>query len=310
MRILVGTIYSGENEFSESVEAVKRQRYGVAEHLVIQGLPLQEAAHSLFAKFFSPAREFDLLVKVDADMVLAHEGIFEGIVSRFESDERLQLLSIGVRDFYTDQIIGSLNAYRSTIEWVPDFDPLAPDRVTVPRDRRAYDHTSLAPAAWHCPNPSPLQAFHYGLHRGAKAYAAARRRDSRQLRAQLGMFEKTWRHYRRKPDRRLVMAALGGEVGLTGRFGGQFVSYADPGVAEAFRTYEHHSTEQLESEVRRFRRRSFGFLPDRWRLEVLRDGRLTLPLRLLVPYAIRRRAAKAATRTLRRVAAWTGLRGR
>ncbi len=304
MRILVGTLYSGEHEFDRCVEAVRNQRHACAEHLIIRGLPLRDAADQLFARFFS-SREFDLLVKVDADMVLTHDGIFEGIVSRFQDEPGLQLLSIGVQDFYTDQMIGSLNAYRNTIPWEPCPDRLAPDRVVVPKDRRANDDRTLAPAAWHCPDPWPVQAFHFGLHRGAKTYAAARLRDMQQLKAQLGMLDKTLRTYRRRADRRLLLAVLGGELAMTGRFGAQFVSYQDPAVVAAFGPYEHAPVAELEAAVVRLRRGNWGFVPPALRIEMLRPDWITLPFRLLVPYSLRKAASKAVAKRWRRVAKWS-----
>lgn len=51
MKVLVGTLYSGENEFSECKESLEKQTHKGFEHLIIENLPKKEAHHKLFSTF-------------------------------------------------------------------------------------------------------------------------------------------------------------------------------------------------------------------------------------------------------------------
>ena len=48
MKIYVGTLYSGENEFEECVAAIQNQTYKNYDHFVIRDLPNKEAHVTLF----------------------------------------------------------------------------------------------------------------------------------------------------------------------------------------------------------------------------------------------------------------------
>jgi len=104
-RILVGTLYAGENEFEECLASIKRQTYRGWSHFVIRDLPKQEAHKKLYQTFMNRADEFDLFIKVDSDMVIENENLFKGIAARFKGDPSLEQLSIAVKDFFTDQLI-------------------------------------------------------------------------------------------------------------------------------------------------------------------------------------------------------------
>jgi hypothetical protein len=105
MRILVGTLYSGENEFEECLAAIHSQIGVDFEQLIIENKPELEAHRLLFTSFLERAAEFDLLVKVDADTVLGSPELFGRISDRFEAEPTLEVLSIGLQDFFTGKLI-------------------------------------------------------------------------------------------------------------------------------------------------------------------------------------------------------------
>ena len=119
MRILVGTLYCGEQEFDDSVASVKGQTHPPAEHLVIERQPKRLGHEQLFGTFMQRRDDFDLLVKVDADMVLCRHELFAGIVERFRADDSMVVLSIKVHDYFTDRPASGLNCYRNTLRWNP-----------------------------------------------------------------------------------------------------------------------------------------------------------------------------------------------
>lgn len=296
MRLLVVTLYVQEREFESCVAAIRAQSHRDFEHVVIRGLPEREAHHRMYGTFVERRDEFEILVKVDADMVLADNDFFAKVVQKFQAHPTIDLLSIKVHDFFTDRLTWGLNCYRNTFSWNKSDDLVFTDKVDVPRERTLFDKSELAPAATHCSDPSPFQAFHFGMHRGVKARAAIERRLPDILESRLSDIDETWRNFLKKRDVRLGLAALGGELGIAGRFAEEEISYTNPAVAEVFREHEHRSATELKHLVETRRRATWGWLPTSLRVEALRGQWGTFPFRCLLPSRTRRRWAKRIRR--------------
>ena len=245
MRILVVTLATIENELDRCIASIQGQQGVSFEHMVLRDLPKREAHEAMFGTFMSRRDDFDLMVKVDADMVLTSPDLLNQITRRFKNHEGLKLLAIGVQDFFTNALMWSLNAYSSKIEWRRSGDKVFTDQFKIDKADIISDFDDLAPAATHCEDPSPFQAFHFGVHRGVKAVVAADRGDPGQARTRCREIDKTWKHYRKNPDRRLLLAALGGELAMVGEFGGGDLSYSDPLPMSVFERYESLDTEVL-----------------------------------------------------------------
>ena len=169
MRILVGTLYAGENEFNECVESITRQKNVTFEHVIFKNLGNKEASDTLFKTFMERSNEFGLFIKVDADTVLLDDQLFSKISQKFRENDWLDLLEIRLHDFFSNQLIWGLNSYRSTVRWKPAQENLfIDDFPPVPKNRRIGSWENVEPAGIHCKNPLPLQAFHYGVHKGLK----------------------------------------------------------------------------------------------------------------------------------------------
>lgn len=281
MHILIGTLYTIENEFEECVAAIKRQTFQDFEHLVIRDLPNKEAHDTLYQTFMDRANEFNLLIKVDADMVIPDEELFAKIVQKFRSHVWMDRLQIDVFDYFTDRLIPGLNTYRNSWEWKQRGESLFTDVFPVPKERKMVDRSELVPAALHCKNPSPFQAFHFGMHNGVKVRGAIERKWFGAVATHWGNIRLTWKHFLRISDVRLGLAVLGGELALRGEFLTEHLDYSNPFALEAFRQYEGCSAEQLQRMVRRLRWSNLGFLPSRARREAMgvRDGGIRYGLR-------------------------------
>ena len=305
MKILVGTMYAGERERERCLASVARQTLPAAEHMIIENLPKREAHERLYGTFVSRRGSFDLLIKVDADMVLCRDDLFARIAERFAQRPAMELLSVRVHDWFTDRLMNGLNSYRNTIEWSPSGDVVFTDQFGAGnggRGRYGRD-AELAPAAWHCPDPGGFQAFHFGVHRGVKAAVAAERGLHES--AYMGWRELawTWRHLRRVGDVRLGLAAVGGELGVSGVIGPHQLDYHDAEVREWFARFADCGVQELVEAVSRQRRQAGaggggGSGPWWWRMERRRGGGWPAVLgRAAVPVPLR----KAATITARRL---------
>jgi len=267
MKILVGTLYSGENEFEECVASIQKQSIKGFEHLVVQDKPNREAHRLLFQTFMTRKDEFDALIKVDADMVLCHENLFEQIDQWLARETDLEILTIAVLDFFSGQLINGLNTYRNTVTWNLTKETLFVDIAEVDLKRTHFDTTYLAPAAIHCKNPSSYQAFHYGVHRGFKSIA---RQHST---THWALLEKTWQNFLLTRDVRIGLAILGAELVYAGEFSRDDIDYTNPKVKNMLEKYLPLDASGVEKEIRELRIRNWGFLPGDLRRRVVRYWR-------------------------------------
>jgi hypothetical protein len=271
MRIFVATLYSGENELNECKASVLRQTYRNHTHRVFKHLPNRSANAHLFMTFKELAGEYDLFVRLDADMVIARDDLFEGIVDTFKAQPQVKVLVIAVRDFISDQLMIGLAAYRSNLAWPSEFrEDLFTDAVLVQPGEILVDWDRLAPASYHCPNPSDLQCLHYGIQRALKVTQPRQQvKRPAEAKAHWETLERTWSHFLRTGDRRVGLACLGAELAFSGKFGVEHLDYSDPTLGETARRYEGMDGTRLERLLRRLRAMNFGMLPGRSRRSIL-----------------------------------------
>ena len=216
-RILIGTLYSGENEFEQCKASVRAQTYPHREHVVFKNLPNKEAHDTLYRTFMERADEFQLFVKLDADMVLGEETLLEQIVDYWRRNDGLDHLSLAVRDWYTDDLMEGMHVFSHRVQWHTRAESRFVDHSPViPGERRnIFDHT--APVVHHSPDPSPVQAFRFGVHRALKVFQPERTlMQYGQMRYQWEIIKKCWRHFERSRDRRLGLAIVGAENVMAG----------------------------------------------------------------------------------------------
>jgi hypothetical protein len=264
MKIYVGTLYSGENEYEECLASIQRQTFRNFDHFVFKNLPNKEAHATLYKSFLERANEYDALIKVDADMVLCSDVLFERIVQRLSLSGDLNVLAIGVHDFFSGQMINGLNAYRNTVRWDFEKETMFVDFPECPPSTYFYDDRVLAPAAIHCKNPAPWQAFHYGLHRGLKSIQRIHSTTH------WVYLERVWANFQRSGDSRIGLAVLGAELVYDGKFKKPDADYTNPKMKTVLARYESMSSSDIEREIKRVRTRNWGFLPEDARRRVIR----------------------------------------
>jgi len=263
-RILIGTLYSGENEFEQCKASVRAQTYPHREHVVFKNLPNKEAHDTLYRTFMERADEFQLFVKLDADMVLGEETLLEQIVEYWRRTPSLDHLSLAVRDWYTDDLMESMHVFSHRARWPLSEEPRFVDHSPViPGAKRSIDDKT-APVVHHSPDPSPAQAFRFGVHRALKAMQPERSpMHYRQSRYQWAVLKKCWRHFERVRDRRLGLVMMGAENVIEGALGG--AAYDESGV-DRFKSLKAQAESRTSDDL--FRR-----LVPRWGKRVQREVR-------------------------------------
>jgi hypothetical protein len=158
-------------------------------------------------------------------------------------------------DFFSGDLMQGINAYRQGFPWQTEQqDSLFTDRVKIDPGRRLVTWTTFADAAIHCPNPSPFQAFHFGVHRGVKVVQpGASEHKTQTAEEQLIYLEKTYEHWRTRRDPRLGFAALGFELALTEAFAVEHLTYSNPYLHERFVEFEHWDTARVAQKIEELR---------------------------------------------------------
>ncbi len=263
MRVLVGTLYCGENEFDECVESLQTQTHQAWEQIVVRDLPNKLAHQTLYETFMSRAAEFDLFMKLDADMVLEDPRMLDRIEAYFQQHPQLDGITIHVHDFFSDSLIHGLHVYRSSVRWPRREERLFVDTPPVSPEKFRIGVKELAPVASHCKNPTPFFAFHYGVHRGLKARQATGSTAAYYLQT----IEQVWKNFQSRKDHRLGLAVLGAEMGLDGEFGVDDLDFENQHPREVCVRYEGMSADELRGEISKLRSLPRTKIPQRhWRI--------------------------------------------
>ena len=172
LNVLVGTLACGEGDLPSCLRALREQDHPF-EHVLIENQTEAEAHRRLYRRFHES--DADILVKVDADMVLVNAGIVRFIVGRMEETGSPNVLHM-VDDFFTCRPIGGLltvtQEMRYDIEGIGEHD-LYPDRRYAKaglgkEELAARKRVFGEVVARHAHECTDLQAFHYGYHRWLK----------------------------------------------------------------------------------------------------------------------------------------------
>ena len=201
-KVFVGTMYCGEGDFEEGLSLVLAQKDVEVEHVVIRDLPEKQAHNALWQAWRSAQGRCDMFVKVDADTVLAHDGVLRAFWSLLQGNPRVTGVQAPLNDYFTAGHINGLNCFSPRVTFRDTADELFCDRqVDVDHDvviRSDQVGNDLRPAGYHCYRATDRQAFHFGLHRA--------------LKRQANVLDRVRAAYRREPTRARGLALLGAQV--------------------------------------------------------------------------------------------------
>lgn len=254
-RILFGTLNSGENEFERCLESLRAQHYSNWELKVFEHLPKKLALDTLYRAFMDRSAEFDLFVKLDADMVFLHSDCLIEIIRLFEERSSVDHIEMLLQDWFTDSLTMGLHVFSNRAVWRFSDEGLFTDiPPSVPGVRWSL-FDKPAPLVIHSPDPSPFQAFHFGVHRALKAVQPDRKSfEYERAVIQWANLGKVWAHFVRSKDRRLGLAILGADLVLRGRVDQSQMNYTN---VELLRIFEQHS-DLTSDELYRMLKRWWG----------------------------------------------------
>lgn len=171
-KVLIGTLFCGEGDFSSCKKAIEAQKNVLIEHFVIKDKKEQDAHNELWATFSDASSNdnFDFFTKIDADTILDHESVIETIAKIFNSNARITGIQAPLYDYFTDDFINGLNSFRPSVRF-NSAPQLWCDRADTNHDIIIPSYkvpNNIRPAGLHCFQATLKQSFHYGLHRKLK----------------------------------------------------------------------------------------------------------------------------------------------
>lgn len=171
MKILIITLFSGENEYKRCLSSVKKQKVDFSfEHFLIENQTKPVAHTNLYSKIMEESDKYDYFVKLDADMVFTRRDSLCQLINICElngSDKT----SITVYDHMTDKMIWGLNVYRSGMKWRLGSEVLFTDQQFIIKDnykKHAERLNKKSSLVSHASDPTDFQSFIFGVHRASK----------------------------------------------------------------------------------------------------------------------------------------------
>jgi hypothetical protein len=168
MRILIGILHCIENEYELCVQSLQKQSVKNWEHFVIRDLPNSEAHNALYSRFMEKSNEYDLFLKLDADMVIQSPDFLQRISDHFTSNPDLDELQIPVYDHFTQREVFGQITYRNTVQWDVQAGNVLFTDYGAKSNRKEKNTTDFKGDVHHCSNPSDYQSWHFGLHKAVK----------------------------------------------------------------------------------------------------------------------------------------------
>lgn len=235
LKALVGIMFSGENEFSSCLAALKAQRYSNWDHFVLENLPNKEAHDELYRRFMAAAGGYQIFLKLDADMVFRDRSGLGQIIEYFEQDSELDALMIDVQDWFSGLLIPGQMTYSKRVVWGENKDKLIVDHHPVPKDRALFISRPPAPLMDHSPDPTPIQAFQFGVHRAMKAFQSDReKKEVRRAVVQWRILTSVWAQYKTRRDVRRLYTLMGVEFVLANSIHAFNADYKDVAAVAYF----------------------------------------------------------------------------
>lgn len=213
LNILVLTLYSGENELDQCIEALRNQTFRNIKHKIFRDLPNLEAHRTLYETIMKHSREYDLFIKLDADMVLSNDSVISEISKLFSRDPNVDHAVFAVKDWYSRRNIMGMHVFSRRARWKSIGDRLFVDpNPDIPGSRKlVWD--APAPVAEHSPDPSIEEAYLFGAHRALKIVQPDRSlKHVSQSQVQWELLQAVWSAYLRCGDMRRGAALYGAET--------------------------------------------------------------------------------------------------
>lgn len=235
MKILVGTLYSGENEFEACKKSLENQTYTDWDHFILKNLPNKEAHDRLYKTFMEKSDEYDLFLKLDADMVFSNDNALQIIVDLFENEPKLDHAVFKVRDWASDSMIIGLHVFSKNAVWESSDEKLFVDHSPIIPGKKINFFGPPSPLVIHSPNPSSFQAFHFGVHRALKIVQNEKKKINLfRMLTQWELLRNIWRQFKDEKDLKRAYILLGADLIIDQGYKREGSTYKDEDIRNIF----------------------------------------------------------------------------
>ncbi|MCP1169222.1 hypothetical protein [Limimaricola litoreus] len=212
MKVMILTLHSGENEFPSCLESIKRQTHADITHKVFSGLGNWEAHNALYQTVMESSGDFDIFIKLDADMVFTRSTVVEEICGIFSSVNDLDHLVCSLEDWPSQRAIMGMHIFSNRVMWNTISDRLFVDPDPyVPGGKIVLSAKGVS-FATHMASPSLEQAYLFGMHRALKVIQREQPQIKvSQVRSQFVLLERIYDVWRVQPDVLRAAMLLGAE---------------------------------------------------------------------------------------------------
>lgn len=214
-KLLILTLYSGENDYPMLLASLRQQTFVDWAHVTIEGLPNKDAHERLYRTIMEQAALYNWFLKLDADMVFRGRESLAEMIQVAEARSACDQIIWPVLDFLSGGNLLGIHLFSNRVRWrfpLPDLlvdaDPIIPgERLQLPNRECAH--------VLHCAFPSLEQALRFGIHRGIKCFAKDISVSRRK--AQLSFLLNVWSRHRLQPDRWRGAVMVGAEYARRNR---------------------------------------------------------------------------------------------
>jgi hypothetical protein len=246
---LVGMLACGENEKDRAIAALDAQDHDDWDFFLIENQPNKAAQDELYRRFMEAASRYHLFLKLDADMVLRRPTALDEITGYFDKNPDSVGVGIDLIDFYSNSLMPCLVCTTDQVTWGAHNDNLMVDSYFRAAGGLLRVSSSEEAVALHSPDPAPLQAFRFGVHRAIKATQNDRVLGAKMLeKAEIHwhLLGAVWNNFVHTGDGRIGLAIAGADFVLSSGSRDFNHDYTHPVIAEVFaRNFEKATATEL-----------------------------------------------------------------
>ena len=168
MKFLVLTLYCGEGEFERCKSSVQKQKGVDVQQVIFSNMGNVEAHEALYRRIMEERDNFDLFIKLDADMVLSRDTALDEIADYFRREIELDHLVLPVFDWPSRQQVQGITVFGRRVRWAFPLNPLSPDSNPIRVGKKRVIPTLATELVRHMQAPTREQCYLYGFHKGLK----------------------------------------------------------------------------------------------------------------------------------------------
>lgn len=242
-------MFSGEGEYELCKKSVQNQTVA-CDQFFIENLPNKEAHELLYSTIMNCSDEFELFIKLDADMVFSSEDSVDEILKLYSKYPEVDHFCTQVHDWFTDRMMYGLHIFSNRVVWKKNNSALFLDPDPVIRGKKLVLKSYPAPLVYHVLMPTNEQSFYFGLHRGLKVVQHGERVFKfKSSFMQYRIMYRTFQRFNRTYDKRIALALLGFIQVLNCKFEGKDLNLSKASYNNLFDNFKYLKREEVKEMI-------------------------------------------------------------